>query len=106
MANKHFIKQGDEYLCSATGAVILILGAAFVTSHECNDGGKKARAIVQRLTADATKRGFPSADVLCSLVVRDGITRRVVHLVEELVDAVGKNRVADICFSASQGGIA
>lgn len=100
--SKHFQKQGDEYLCSPTGTLIIVYEAAFVTPGETRDGGKKALAVVTALTAEASRKGYPHGDILQTLIARDGITPRAVDGIERLAAALGAERVIQIIQEACQ----
>lgn len=87
-----FIKNGDEYLMTAGGALLVAADALYGPPEETTPEGRyRAAALVDAILSVATERGFKSRDLLETMLSRNEVSNRVRELARQVDKCLGED---------------
>ena len=87
-----FIKEGDRYLLSAGGTLLIAAEALYGPPEESTDEGRRrAAALMDALLPVAAERGFARRDLMKTMLPRNEASERVCDMAREIDKCLGKD---------------
>ncbi|VVE01440.1 hypothetical protein [Pandoraea terrigena] len=87
-----FVKNGDEYLMSAGGTLLVAADAMYGPAEESTPEGRcRAAALADAILSVATERGFKSRDLFETMLARREVSDRVLELARKVDRCLGKD---------------
>ena len=88
-SNQLFTQQGDQYLCSLAGCLLLAAGAVYGDPRETTPKGRaNGRLMMGAILAAARKAGYTQGDILATLLARNERSRRVAEMAAAACDLI------------------
>ncbi|WP_374625086.1 hypothetical protein [Pandoraea sp.] len=90
--NDLFVKNGDEYLMSAGGTLLVVADAIYGPAEESTPEGRcRAAALTDAILSVASDRGFKNRDLFETMLARREVSDRVIELARKLDRCLGKD---------------
>lgn len=87
-----FIKNGDEYLMTAGGVVLVAADALYGPAEESTPEGRtRAAVLMDAILSVAAERGFQSRDLFETILSRREVSGRVRELAQLVDQCLGKD---------------
>jgi len=84
-----FKKDGDQYLCSLTGCLLLAAGAVYGDPRETTPRGRRnGQRLVDAILTAARKAGYTQGDILATLLARNQPSPRIAAMAKTACDLI------------------
>ncbi len=97
--------DGDEYLLSPAGVLILLAVTVYGDGSDCTPAGQRRGKIAyDAVIAAARKGGYMQCDILDTLLARGEVTDRVKNMARDACAAAGNAEVVKIVRAMCSNG--
>lgn len=84
-----FKKEGDRYLCSLAGCLLLAAGAVYGDPRETTPAGRSnGRKMMDAILAATRKAGYAQGDILATLLARNEPSSRIAEMATAACDLI------------------